>query len=303
MKHIIERYYGINIIGFIKITNRVYKLKSNDKFYCLKFINDKKFEVMYQHIRGLHLKCFVPILYNKDHEILTRFHDHYFYIMPWLESDQGIVKELKLKYYFGSLSYLHNHSFFYYNVSSDFFKQQIQDICNIIDERYHYFENMISHFEKMQYRSPTCWLYLLNYHRIEASLQDARNYLHQYQQCIMQKDSIRLSLIYNQFDYQHINMLKENLLSIDHIKFDICIYDIYNMYQRIPDLLFDMSQFPDDYLCHVSLLPEEKLLLMCLQCIVPYIELTRNEIDNIVKMSRLLYYLDSIESLNKCLID
>ena len=98
-------------------------------------------------------------------------------------------------------------------------------------------------------------------------------------------------------------MMKEHLLSIDHIKFDICIYDIYNMYQRIPDLLFDMSQFPEDYLCHVSLLKEEKLLLMCLQCIVPYIELTRNEIDNIVKMSRLLYYLDSIESLNKCLID
>ncbi len=301
MKQVIYDYYGEDVIGFIKISPSVYKCKTKDQFYCLKFVKDKKSETMYHHVCSLHLKCFVPIFYNKNHKILTRYQDQYFYIMPWLDSDQGIVKELKLKYYFECLSYLHNHSFFYYNVNSDFFKQQINDISNIIEERQHYFYELVCNFEKMRYRSPTCWMFLLNYHRIEASLQKARDYLRQYQECTCNNDTIRLSLIYNHFDYRHINMLKQNLISIDHIKFDLCIYDIYNMYQRIPDLLFDMSQLPDEYLRHVHLLKEEKILLTCLQCIVPYIELTRDEVNNIVKMSRLLYYLDSVEYLNRFL--
>ena len=48
-----------------------------------------------------------------------------------------------------------------------------------------------------------------------------------------------------------------------------------------------------------KLLKEERLLLQCLLHVVPIIELGHDEINNIIMMSRLLYYLDSISSLNK----
>ena len=66
-------------------------------------------------------------------------------------------------------------------------------------------------------------------------------------------------------------------------------------YQRIPDILFDLDCFSEYYLKKFELLKEEKLLLCCLMNVVPIIFYDDNEIENIIKLSRLLYYLDSIQ--------
>ena len=55
----------------------------------------------------------------------------------------------------------------------------------------------------------------------------------------------------------------------------------------------------DSYFCKIKLLKEERLLLQCLLHVIPIIELGNDEVNNIILMSRLLYYLDSISSLNK----
>ena len=94
--------------------------------------------------------------------------------------------------------------------------------------------------------------------------------------------------------------MKENcLISIDQIKINLCIYDIYNMYQKIPELIFDFDVILDSYFCKIKLLKEERLLLQCLLHVIPIIELGNDEVNNIILMSRLLYYLDSLSSLNK----
>lgn len=304
MKEIILDAYNIDVIGFIKISKNVYKLKTNNGFYALKAINSQDIEVSYEHIRTLHLNCFVNIIENKFKKILTRYQGYYFYLMPWVENDNVLIKEIKLKYYFESLAYIHTNSFFNYNVNHDYFDKQINDISNIIEERLNYYDAIMSNYEVMEYRTPSGWIFVLNYCRIEDSLKRARRYLNEYKEYVYNNDNIRLCLIYNNFNYQHILMKQRCLISIDKVSINLCIYDIFNMYQQVPDLLFDLDSVSLYYLSKVNLLKEEKLLLACLLCIVPYIELEKDEIKNIVKMSRLLYYLDSISSLNeKLLID
>lgn len=302
MKELLLDAYGIDVIGFIKVSKKVYKVKTKDAFYGLKFVDNQKLEVSIEHIRTLHLECFVDVFQNKYGKIVTAFQEQYFYIMPWLENDSAIVKEMKLKYYFETLAYLHSNSFFNYNVSQDFFHRQLQDLTRVIDERLYYYQQIMNSYESMEFRSPSGWIYVLNYYRIEDCLMQARRYLEQYEELVCHKDSIRLSLVYNHFHYQHILMKQRRLISIDNMKIDICIYDLYNMYQQVPDLLFDLDSVSVYYLDKIRLYPEEKVLLSCLLCIVPYIELEKDEVKNIVKMSRLLYYLDSITSLNKKLV-
>lgn len=60
--------------------------------------------------------------------------------------------------------------FFNYSVSKSFFKRQIEDIANIIHERQAYYNEIMSNFEVLSYRSPTGWMFVLNYHRIEGCL-------------------------------------------------------------------------------------------------------------------------------------
>lgn len=297
MKETILDSYGINVIGFIRVGKYVYKVKTEDCFYALKIVESQEIEVSYEHIKTLHLQCFVDIIKNKNRTILTRFEDYYFYLMPWLENDQVVMKEIKLKYYFECLAYIHNNSFFNYNVSHSYFDQQIADIAKIIEEREQYYLSIMSNFETMVQRTPSGWIFVLNYYRMREALFKARNYLDKYIEYVKDKDTIRLSLVYNNFNYQHILMGERKLIATDKVAIDICIYDIYNMYQKVPELLFDLEGISMYYLSKVKLLPEEKLLLSCLLCIVPYIELEKDEIRNIVKISRLLYYLDSIYTL------
>ena len=70
------------------------------------------------------------------------------------------------------------------------------------------------------------------------------------------------------------------------------------MYQGIPEFVFDFDVILDDCFCKDTAL-EKAALLKCLLHVVPIIELGHDEINNIIMMSRLLYYLDSFLPLNK----
>ena len=50
-------------------------------------------------------------------------------------------------------------TFFNYSASKSFFKQQIEKII------------MMTNFETMLYKSPTGWMFVLNYHKIECCLE------------------------------------------------------------------------------------------------------------------------------------
>lgn len=296
MKQILFDYYGINIVGIIKMSSSVYKVKTEDCLYVVKVIETKNIEKIYEYIEVLHLKCFVEICMNKNNEKVTPYHNKYLYLMPYIDNSQGILKEIKVKFYFETLAYLHLNSFYYTKINQDYFDTLHQDILDIIHEREIYYEQMIQNYESIVYRSPSQWMLMMNYYRIYDSLCHARQYLSQYLEQTKSFHQIRVCLTYKHFDYNHISLKERLLLSLDNMSIDLPIYDLFDMYQRIPDILFDLDCFSQYYFQKVDLKDEEKLLLCCLMSIVPVIYYSDDEIENIIKLSRLLYYLDSIHS-------
>lgn len=294
MKQLILDYYGIETIGLIKITDHVYKVKTNTDVYILKIVYQKELTKTIGYIEALHLKCFVKVIYNKNHQCLTPYHKQYIYLMPYVDNNRGMMKEMKIKFYFETLAYLHTTSFYYTKINQDYFKTLNQDIMDIIHEREIYYEQMIQNYESIVYRSPSQWLLVMNYYRIHQALCNARQYLSQYLQLTKDYTQIRVCLNYKHFDYDHIALKDRVLLSIDNMTIDLPIYDLFDMYQRIPDILFDLDCFSQYYFKNVELKEDEKRLLFCLMNIVPIIYYTDDEIENIIKLSRLLYYLDSI---------
>ena len=296
MKDTISQYYGFNVIGLIKISSKVYKMKTEDKTYVLKVIQTKNIEKIYEYIQVLHLQCFIEIYLNKNNEIVTPYHEHYFYIMPYIDNSPGLLKEMKIKYYFETLAYLHSSSFYYTKINKDYFQTLNHDVLSVIHEREVYYEQMIQNYESILYRSPSQWMLVMNYYRIYDSLCHARQYLSQYLEKTKSFSQIRVCLTYKHFDYNHICLKERILLYIDNMCIDMPIYDLFDMYQRIPDILFDLDCFSQYYFKKIQLQEEEKLLLCCLMNIVPIIYYSDDEIENIIKLSRLLYYLDSIHS-------
>ncbi|MEG0277288.1 MAG: hypothetical protein RR630_09680 [Coprobacillus sp.] len=296
MKELLTDYYSIQVIGIIKVTDKVYKIKCDNGYYAVKIVESRQIEQVYEYIETLRIKCFIQILINKNNEILTPFHQNYLYLMPYIENSVGLLKEVKIKFYFETLAYLHYNSFYFTKINQQYFDNLKNDILKIINERTIYYQQMIKNFEDVIIRSPSQWMLVMNYYRIYEALCSSRQYLSQYLEHTKNYTQIRVCLNYKHFDYNHIALKDRLLLSIDNVCIDLPIYDLFDIYQRIPDILFDLDCFCDYYFKKIELKEDEKLLLCCLMNIVPIIEYGQDEIENIIKLSRLLYYLDSVHN-------
>ena len=303
MKEVIKNYYQLDVVGIIKINDRVYKLKLNDGFLALKFCDSYAFTNNYYYMKTLRLECFVDILLNIQQKPITPYQDRYFYLMPWYEADMVPMRELKLKFYFETLAWIHNHTFYNLKVGKSYYENLCQDIEKIIFERYHYYEQLLCFCEQTFDRSPWQWLLLMNYYRIEQCLNQAKNALQQYRCMCENKEYVRVSLVYMNFKYQHIFLNQQKIIAIDHMKIDIPIYDIFSMYQQTSDTLFDLDSLFQFYLHKVVLYPDEKMLLVCLLSIVPIVYLKGTVIDNVIQLSRLVYYMDSVSRLSCQLLE
>ena len=294
MRSCLKSNYGIELIGLIKISEKVYKVKTNNQFFALKYV-DEKMAVNVKHIKSLHLQCFVTVIKNNQERYLTKLGNQFFILMPWLEYDEGIIKELKLKNYYQLIAYLHQNSFYECKVTNHFFEKQINDIQQSLQQSSNYYEEIMESFEQILIKSPSNWFFIMHFHQIQKILQKAYEYFENYQKSIQQLDRIRVCLNYHNFSYQHIYMIDQVLISIDHLEINYCIYDIYTLYQKNPELICEMDLFGKDYMQQIQLLDYEKYLLATLLCIVPIVNLSYYENDNIIHLTRLLYQLESIE--------
>ena len=109
LQKIIQTKYDLDVIGLIQFSPRVYKVKTANHFYCVKIVDEKKLEVAYQHLNTLHLHHFIHLILNNEQHYFTPFQDQYIYLMPYLQEDNHIKKEMKIKTYYQILAYLHNH--------------------------------------------------------------------------------------------------------------------------------------------------------------------------------------------------
>ncbi len=297
MKTQLMHDYGLEVIGVIKVNEHVYKLKTFNRIYYMKIVKNQSIDKIYEWIEVLHLNIFVDVLKNKQGTRATPYQSKYYYIMEAVHNNQGMMKEVKIKFYFETLASLHTKSFYYTKVNQDYFMKLQKDICDVIQERELYYTQMIQNYETIVYRSPSQWLLIMNYYRIYNALCMAKQYLNQYMMMTQDCTQIRVCLTYKHFDYNHIALKEKVFLSLDHICIDMPLYDIFDMYQKVPDILFDLDCLSQYYFKKIELTQEEKVLLCCLMNIVPMIYYSDDEIENIIKLSRLLYYLDSIQSL------
>lgn len=301
LQKIIQTKYDLDVIGLIQISPRVYKVKTANHFYCVKIVDEKKLEVAYQHLNTLHLHHFIHLILNNEQHYFTPFQDQYIYLMPYLQEDNHIKKEMKIKTYYQILAYLHNHSFFIQHEETHFFKKQYDDLFSLIQQRKNDYEELMREFEFRKFKSPAGWMLVLNYYRIIHYLNQAHYYLSQYQEVMKDKNEIRLSLTYNHFDKDHIFVSDETLISIDRMKINYCIYDLIETFQS-QDELFESISLLEYYLKEVKLLKEEKILLQCILSIVPQVQLDLQEEINIYQMSKLICYLDGLQEIFKKLM-
>ncbi len=295
MKDVLLRYYNIHVIGVIHLSERAFKIKSDDTFFVAKLINDNSLENMFENINTLQISYFVKVILNIHHQFITPYKNQYIYLMPYLENIDEMGIEMKIHYYLNYIANIHHQTSHYIKLNQTYMQEFYDYLFHIIQEGTSYYQQLVESFEKIQIRSPTQWFYMMNYYRIIKTYNHAKQYLLEYQEHIQSNKNIRVTLNYQNFYFDHILIKDRCLLSIDHICIHLPVFDLYHIFRNKNFELFDSHLLFEYYMNIMSLNDDEIVLLKCLLSILPMIELQNNQIDNIILLSQLLNYIDAID--------
>jgi len=299
MKETILDLYNIDVLTFIKITNKVYRIKTNDKDYALKYIEQTNLESVIEKLKIIKLNTFVYPIKNNYNQYISSFEGINFIILPWVDEENISMKDLKLKFFLDSLAELHNRSFYTIRVNESFFNETYDFIANKIDKVEEYIEEYMRKVERLDYKSPSEWLFILNYPVYIDAINKANKALENFKDKSENKNSIRMAFTYNDFDYKHVILKEEKILGIENIELAPPIYDVFYTFISLDEVSVDTKLYYEKYFKKFILDDYEKEWLLSLLYIPKIENLSSNEVNNIKQVSSSLNYIRNSEEIAK----
>lgn len=306
MKELLSKLYNLETISFIKITDKVYRIKTQESDYILKYIEKTNLDNIIEKINILKINTFLIPILNNNNEYVSLLENIPFVIYPFLQEEKTTINDLKLKFYLNNLAELHNKTYYHLKVNESFFKDTYEYIGQIIDTQEDKIDTYMNSIEKKDYKSPSEWLFLLNYPLYKKSIDEANNMLEKFKNHTYSKNTVRMAYCFNGFDYKHI-FLKESIITgIDNIDISSPIYDIFYTLSTIEEHNIDIRNYYIKYFKTFILEEYEKEWLYSL-LYIPKLNIASDEHINIINISHSLEYLKSsyeiIETLKNINID
>lgn len=299
MKDAIYNLYNIKVVSFIKVSNKVYKIKTDDKDYALKYIEQVGLDSIIEKLKIIKMDNFVYPFKNIYNQYISTYEDVHFMILPWINEDKVMMEDLKLNFFLTTLAQLHNKSFYTIKTNESFFNETYDFIANKIDKVEEYIENYMSEIERIDYKSPSQWLFILNYPVYIDAISKANKALENFKDKSENKTSVRLALTYKDFDYRHIILKEEKILGIENIEIAPPIYDVFYTFTILNDISVDTKIYYEKYFKKFILDDYEKEWLLSLLYIPIINNLSNNEENNIKEVTRSLNYIKNSEEIAK----
>lgn len=301
MNNVLNQYYDLEVIGIIKVTNKVYRIKTKDnQYYCFKHVDDDN-ESIFAHISMLSISSFCSPIKNNHGSYITKINNDNFYLIKWYDDDLVLAKEIKLKFFIEELVNLHKLSSYDNKINKGYFEEVLFTLEKMIDDE----ENDINYYllkiEKKEYKSPSEWLFLLNNKRFRDAITNAKRHLNKFKENIKNLDVMRVSLNYLNFDFNNILVKEKKILGIEKMKIGPIVYDIKDLFDKSYNLSIDIIMYLKMYFEKVQLLDYEKEWLLTLVSI-PFINYeTKEEIEEIIDLTKTIYHLTRGYEIEKIL--
>lgn len=214
-----------------------------------------------------------------------------FMIFPYISDDIKVDKEEIAKDIILLISLLHSRTSFYKSFPIDEVKAFYEGKIEYISELEKYYENIRLMIEEQYFMAPSYYFLLRNISWIFHSLNSSKYFLDKWYEISKNKKNRRLCLIHGNLELDHIIGSEERfLISWDHARVDVPIYDLLGFYKKN----FNEVSFYtllNIYEEKSPLLPEERYLLFALMFIPEKIKFDKEEILNTKDAYYLIKYL------------
>lgn len=270
-----------------KIINNsvIFEDYNNNKFVAKKNKNNSIINI-YNYLNSRGFNYLPNIIYSND----------FGYIYQYC-NDLDIPAEEKISDIIKTISLLHNKTVYYQDISIDEVKKIYEDIKFKIEDTYNYYSDLITLIEQKNFNSPSEYMLLRNCSSIFSCLNFCNKNIDDWYESMKEKKKIRLALIHNNLDINHLLRNSDNvLISWDYAKRNMPIYDFIDLYKKNYNK-FNFSELYKDYNKRFPLLKDEKTLLFVLLFIPERFNFTNNELLNTKNVSNLCNYLYVTDNL------
>lgn len=245
------------------------------------FVIKKEFDESFFHTLARNgFKNYIPSKYHIDHYNLYPYVDSY----PIEDGEKG--QDLIFL-----MSSLHNKTSFSKEMTTDQIKEFYENKKKIIADMTSYYNNLRFFIEDKKLPTPSEVFFLKNMSIIFISLNHCSKFLEDWYQKVQDKKRIRVSTIHNNLSLEHlIENDQPYLISWDHSKIDMPIYDFIKFYRRDFHKL-DFRTLLSIYENNINIKEDEKLLLYFELLLPNKIIFTESEMKNIYDLTYQDLYL------------
>lgn len=208
--------------------------------------------------------------------------------------DIKLPKEQKCDDLIEIIASLHNKTSYFKEVSEDKFKSIYEDIKSNINYLSNYYNTLYEIGFNEVYESPSNYIFMRNYFKINAALEYANNELDNWYNLVTSETKIRVCLIHNNLELNHL--LNNKLISWDNYMIDTPVIDIVKLYKKEWKNI-DFSEILERYMYKFPLLEYEKKLLFILISMPPEIKKSDNEFEKCKVVSEVMDYVFKTEEL------
>ena len=151
--------------------------------------------------------------------------------------------------------------------------------------------------ERKDYHSSNNWYFLLHYQKMMNALMEASNHVLNLENEVKNQKNMRLCLTYQNFDFEHILLKQEKIISIENIGFNLASLDIYNLISKLNINYLNVIPYINEYLKINPLNNYEKEYLMAMLYIFDYHRYNdiQEDLNHLIKINS---YLDKVLSLD-----
>ena len=142
----------------------------------------------------------------------------------------------------------------------------------------------------------------MNYSYIKRCMDKSYDYLEKFKKSCEEKNSIRMVMAYLNFDYSHILVKNDRIISIENMVNAPPIFDIFDMIDKGYNSNFDLSSIVEIYNKNFPLQDYEKYWLLSL-IYIPKVNISiYNELEKTKQFIQTLEYCNCIEKIENLLI-
>lgn len=293
----IKNKYNIDDLAEIKLSNNVTKINSKDNTYIVKKVISDDLETLFTRLYLSHIDNFNLPLRGNNNKYVQIENESYYILYKYYHDEKILGYDLKLSFYVKKIAELHKKT--YININSN--DNYLESILNYLDDKIKELSSILNSRmeveERKDYHSSNNWYFLLHYQKMMNALMEASNHVLNLENEVKNQKNMRLCLTYQNFDFEHILLKQEKIISIENIGFNLASLDIYNLISKLNINYLNIIPYINEYLKINPLNNYEKEYLMAMLYIFDYHRYNdiQEDLNHLIKINS---YLDKVLSLD-----